>query len=57
MGNESKCPFSGGSASRVDKGATNQTWWPEQLNLNIIRQHSSQSNPMGEGFGYAKAFK
>ncbi|MCB1555312.1 MAG: catalase/peroxidase HPI [Xanthomonadales bacterium] len=57
MGNESKCPFSGGSASRVDKGATNQTWWPEQLNLNILRQHSSLSNPMGEGFDYAKAFK
>lgn len=55
---ESKCPFSG---SALKKSATtalsNRDWWPNQLNLNILRQHSSLSNPMGEDFNYAEAFK
>ena len=38
-------------------GPTNQDWWPNQLNLDILHQHSSKSNPMGEGFDYAKEFK
>ena len=38
-------------------GTTNLDWWPNQLNLDILRQHSSKSNPMGEGFNYAKEFK
>ena len=38
-------------------GTTNQDWWPKQLNLDILHQHSSKSNPMGEGFNYAKEFK
>ena len=38
-------------------GATNQDWWPNQLKLDILHQHSSKSNPMGEGFNYAKEFK
>jgi catalase-peroxidase len=38
-------------------GMTNRDWWPNQLRLNILRQHSSKSNPMGEDFNYAKEFK
>jgi catalase-peroxidase len=38
-------------------GTTNRDWWPNQLNLDILHQHSSKSNPMGEGFNYAKEFK
>jgi catalase-peroxidase len=39
------------------RGTTNRDWWPNQLNLDILHQHSSKSNPMGEGFNYAKEFK
>jgi catalase-peroxidase len=49
---ESKCPFSGGPRARV-----NRDWWPNQLSLQILHQHSASSNPMGEGFDYAKEFK
>ena len=38
-------------------GTTNRDWWPNQLNLNILHQHSSKSNPMGEGFNYAREFE
>jgi catalase-peroxidase len=38
-------------------GTTNQDWWPNRLNLDILHQHSSKSNPMGKGFNYAKEFK
>jgi catalase-peroxidase len=38
-------------------GTTNRDWWPNQLNLNILRQHSSKSNPMGEDFNYAEEFR
>jgi catalase-peroxidase len=38
-------------------GPTNRDWWPNQLNLNILRQYSSLSNPMGESFNYAEEFK
>ena len=41
----------------VRSGMKNLDWWPNQLNLDILRQHSSKSNPMGEGFNYAKEFK
>ena len=37
-------------------GATNKDWWPNQLRLDILHQHSSKSNPMGEGFNYAREF-
>lgn len=63
MGNESKdiskCPFHNGSMkANVGGGGTrNRDWWPNQLKLNILRQHSSKSNPMGEDFNYAEAFK
>jgi catalase-peroxidase len=39
------------------EGTTNRDWWPHQLNLDILRQHSSKSNPMGEDFNYAKEFE
>jgi catalase-peroxidase len=54
---ESKCPFSGGAAKQsAGFGTRNEDWWPNQLKLNILRQHSSLSNPMGEEFSYADAF-
>lgn len=58
MNNESKCPFSGGVLKHSAGGGTsNRDWWPNQLNLNILRQHSSLSNPMGVDFNYAEEFK
>ena len=55
----SKCPFHNGSMKHnVGGGGTrNRDWWPNQLKLNILRQHSSLSNPMDEDFNYAEAFK
>lgn len=50
---EAKCPFHQAAGA----GPQNQDWWPNQLKLNILRQHSSLSNPMGETFNYAKEFK
>lgn len=58
MKNESKCPFSSGPVKQsAGSGTSNRDWWPNQLNLNILRQHSSLSNPMGEDFNYSKEFK
>ena len=55
---EAKCPFSSNVVKTVAGGGTsNRDWWPNQLKLNILRQHSSLSNPMGEDFNYAEAFK
>ncbi|MEO7311314.1 MAG: catalase/peroxidase HPI [Chitinophagaceae bacterium] len=56
---ESKCPFSGGAAFKpvAGSGMRNRDWWPNQLKLNILRQHASLSDPMGEGFDYAAEFK
>ena len=46
------------SGARTAIGArSSQDWWPNQLNLNILHQHSPLSNPMGEGFNYAEEFK
>jgi len=57
MSSESKCPFSSGTAEHVmASGRGNQDWWPSQLNLGILHQHSSLSNPMGEKFNYTEAF-
>lgn len=54
---ESKCPFGHGAIKKTAGGGTkNRDWWPNQLNLGILRQHSSLTNPMGEGFDYAKEF-
>lgn len=55
---ESKCPFSGGALKQVaGSGTRNRDWWPNQLKLNILRQHSSLSNPMDQSFNYSEAFK
>ena len=53
-----KCPFTSGALNKsAGGGTTNRDWWPNQLKLNILRQHSSLSNPMDETFNYAEAFK
>ncbi|MGD0155473.1 MAG: catalase/peroxidase HPI [Terracidiphilus sp.] len=58
MPNESKCPYSGDMLNHTTTGAGgNKDWWPDQLNLEILHQQSSLSNPMGEEFNYAKEFK
>jgi len=58
MSEEVKCPFTGAMFNHTTAGARgNQDWWPNQLNLNILHQHSSLSNPMSEEFNYAKEFK
>lgn len=52
------CPFTGGTLKQTaGSGTRNRDWWPNQLKLNILRQHSSLSNPMGEAFDYATEFK
>jgi catalase-peroxidase len=54
---EVKCPFHGGALKQTAGGGTrNRDWWPNQLKLNILRQQSSLSDPMGEDFDYAKEF-
>ena len=54
----SQCPFlSGDQKKTAGRGASNRDWWPNELKLNILRQNASKSNPMGEGFDYAEAFK
>ncbi len=57
--NVSKCPVTGATQhhSVGSSGTKNRDWWPNQLKLNILRQHSSLSNPMGEDFNYAKEFR
>ncbi|MFM9946215.1 MAG: catalase/peroxidase HPI [Bacteroidia bacterium] len=59
-GSEAKCPFPfhGGALNKTAGGGTsNRDWWPNQLKLNILRQNSSLSNPMGDDFNYAEEFK
>jgi len=55
----SKCPFHNGSMKHnvAGAGTRNHNWWPNQLKLNILRQNSALSNPMGNDFNYAEAFK
>ncbi|MDB2390934.1 catalase/peroxidase HPI [Alphaproteobacteria bacterium] len=58
MDGESKCPVMHGPQSNATAGGTsNRDWWPNALNLNILHQHSSASNPMGADFNYADEFK
>jgi catalase-peroxidase len=58
MNGEAKCPFHSGEIKQsAGKGTQNRDWWPNQLKLNILRQHSSLSNPMDKKFNYAKEFK
>ena len=53
MSNEAKCPFN----HTAGGGTSNRDWWPNQLRLDLLNQHSSKSDPMGENFDYAKEFK
>ena len=56
-GDITKCPFMSGAQKKPAGGGTsNRDWWPNELKLNILRQHASKSNPMGDEFDYAKAF-
>lgn len=58
MNGEGKCPFMGGAKNHsAGGGSRNHDWWPNQLKLNILRQNSSLSDPMGEEFNYAEEFK
>lgn len=58
MSNEARCPFSGDARKHTAAGApTSADWWPSQLNLKILHQHSSKANPMGGDFNYAEEFK
>lgn len=57
MNEESKPSANGKDRARAARGRTNRDWWPEQLSLDILHQHSSKSNPMGEDFNYAQEFK
>ena len=58
MSTESKCPVTGMTKKAIAGGGTsNREWWPNQLNLKILHQHSALSNPLGEDFDYAKEFK
>ncbi|MEL5357869.1 catalase/peroxidase HPI [Serratia ureilytica] len=56
MTTESKCPFSGGKQPAPQNGPTNQDWWPNQLSLKPLHQHSPLSDPMDKDFNYAEAF-
>ena len=53
----SKCPFHNGELKSRSTGTSIRDWWPNQLRLSILHQHSNLSNPMGESFNYASAFK
>jgi catalase-peroxidase len=56
-GSESENPVIPAPTPTVSRPRTNQDWWPNQLNLQVLRQHSAQSNPMGQDFNYAEEFK
>ena len=58
MTDDSKCPVTGGAKKQATgRGTSNRDWWPNQLNLKILHQHSPLSDPMGKGFNYAEEFK
>ncbi|MDQ0080199.1 catalase-peroxidase [Variovorax boronicumulans] len=58
MSDETKCPFPGHQRTHSFAGApANTDWWPSQLNLKLLHQHSAESDPMGEAFDYAEEFK
>ena len=58
-GKTRKCPVTGATGGNGHDGGMTKTrdWWPNKLRLNILRQHASISNPMGENFDYAKEFQ
>src|ERR1700761_5154322 len=53
MSTEAKCPFNHAAGG----GTTNRDWWPKQLRLDLLSQHSTRSDPLGSSFNYAEAFK
>jgi catalase-peroxidase len=58
MSNEGKCPVTGMTRPQAaGRGTSNRDWWPNQVNLTILHQHSAMSNPMGDSFNYAEEFK
>ena len=58
MSENSNCPVTGRTSKQVAGGGTsNRDWWPNQLNLHVLHQHSSKSNPMGEDFNYSEEFR
>ncbi|MCL5734360.1 MAG: catalase/peroxidase HPI [Actinobacteria bacterium] len=57
MSEESRCPVTGRTGAPSAGGVSNRDWWPDQLDLKILHQHSSLGNPMGEAFDYAEEFK
>jgi len=57
MSSESKCPYPGAHKQAAAGAPSNANWWPNQLNLKMLHQHSAKSDPMGESFDYATAFK
>ena len=58
MSEDRKCSVTGTTSKPIAGGGTsNRDWWPNQLNLKILHQHSDLSNPMGEAFNYAEEFK
>ena len=58
MNKDNKCPVTGGANKQAaGRGTSNRDWWPNQINLRILHQHSPLSDPMGKGFNYAKEFK
>ena len=57
MSEKGKCPFTGGMTKNSGTGTSNSDWWPNQLNLKMLHQHSNLSNPMGEAFDYTTELK
>jgi len=55
MSTEAKCPFN--HAAAAHSGSSNRDWWPNQLRVDLLNQHSSRSNPLASDFNYAEAFK
>ena len=56
MSNEAKCPYTGGANTQLSASTPNEKWWPNQLNLRLLHQHSSLGNPMDDDFDYAEEF-
>lgn len=57
MSDISKCPVMGGGDKKESAPSKNEHWWPNQVNLKVLHQNTHESNPMGEDFNYAEAFK
>ena len=57
MSEPKKCPMIHGAITSVNAGTTNDDWWPEQINLDILHQHDEKSSPMDNDFSYQEQFK